>query len=375
MSSAASRTQIDHSGIATVLASPHSTLEATDLLLGAVFDELRQWDEEVSLDGIPGPSKALRIDLVDELAARTANHGKRIRPVVAHWGWVAAGGPESGSHDELVHLAAAMELLHLFALVQDDVMDRSDERRGAPTMHVAASRRHRQADGLGDAGLFGDSVAILLGDLALSEATLLVADAAPAVQALWRRMTVELVQGQLLDVTQAASRQRDMAAARRIARLKSGRYTITRPLQLGALTAGGSASLVALLERYGDLLGEAFAVRDDILGVWGDPARTGKPAGDDLRSAKPTVLLALAHRRIRDADRPLLRRCDAGELHDDDVDELQRALVDCGVREIAERLVRSLAAQATDLLHTLPIRQGAVAGLQRMADAIAWRDA
>jgi geranylgeranyl diphosphate synthase type I len=242
-------------------------------------------------------------------------------------------------------------------------------------MHVVATRLHRQADGLGDAGLFGDSVAVLLGDLALSEATLLVADAAPAVQALWRRMTVELVQGQLLDVTQAASRQRQMAAARRIARLKSGRYTITRPLQLGALTAGASASLVGLLERYGDLLGEAFAVRDDILGVWGDPTRTGKPAGDDLRSAKPTVLLALAHRRIPDRDRPLLERCDAGLLDDAGIDALQQALVDCGVREIAERLVRSLVAQASELLYALPIHPAAIPGLQRFADAIAWREA
>jgi len=346
-----------------------------DRLLSGVFDELRRWDEEVSLDGIPGSSRALRIDLVDELAGRTANHGKRIRPVVAHWGWVAAGGSQTGAHERLVRLAAAMELLHLFALVQDDFMDRSDERRGAPTMHLVAHRLHRQADALGDPALFGDSVATLLGDLALSEATLLIADAAAPVRALWRRMTVELVQGQLLDVTQAASRQREMAAARRIARLKSGRYTITRPLQLGALTAGAPASLVARLERYGDLLGEAFAVRDDILGVWGDPARTGKPAGDDLRSAKPTVLLALAHRRIRDEQRPLLDRCDAGTLDDAGVEALQQALVDCGVRDIAERLVQNLIARAGDVLHELPIDSAAVPGLQQLADAIAWRDA
>ncbi|MGB8383474.1 MAG: polyprenyl synthetase family protein [Dermatophilaceae bacterium] len=344
-------------------------------LLGTVFDELRRWDGEVSLDGILGSPRPLSIDLVDELTARTANHGKRIRPVVVHWGWVAAGGPQAGTQPQLVRLAAAMELLHLFALVQDDFMDRSDERRGAPTMHLVATRLHRQADALGDAALFGDSVATLLGDLALSEATLLIADAPASVRALWRRMTVELVQGQLLDVTQAASRQREMAAARRIARLKSGRYTITRPLQLGALTAGAPAALVAQLERYGDLLGEAFAVRDDILGVWGDPARTGKPAGDDLRSAKPTVLLALAHRRIRDEHRPLLDCCDAGSLDDADVEALQQALVDCGVRDMAERLVQSLIAQAADVLRVLPIDPSAVPGLQRLADAIAWRDA
>ncbi|MGB8380872.1 MAG: polyprenyl synthetase family protein [Dermatophilaceae bacterium] len=375
MSGAGPQTGVGKAGIESPMVGVRRTLDGMDRLLGVVFDELRRWDGEVTLDGIPGSSSGLRIDLVAELTSRTANHGKRIRPVVAHWGWVAAGGPRTGSQQQLVRLAAAMELLHLFALVQDDVMDRSDERRGAPTMHLAATRLHRQADGLGDPALFGDSVATLLGDLALSEATLLVADAAAPVRALWRRMTVELVQGQLLDVTQAASRQREMAAARRIARLKSGRYTITRPLQLGALTADAPPSLVAQLEHYGDLLGEAFAVRDDILGVWGDPARTGKPAGDDLRSAKPTVLLALAHRRIRDADRQLLDRCDTGSLDDAGVVALQQALVDCGVRDIAERLVQDLTAQAADVLRELPIDEAAVPGLQQLADAIAWRDA
>jgi geranylgeranyl diphosphate synthase type I len=317
----------------------------------------------------------LRIDLVGELTARARNHGKRIRPVVSHWGWVAAGGPASGTHAGLVRVAAAMELLHLFALVQDDVMDRSDERRGAPTMHVVAAERHRRAAGLGDPTLFGDSVAILLGDLALSEATLLVADAQPPVRRLWRRMTAELVQGQLLDVTQAASRQRGLPAVRRIARLKSGRYTITRPLQLGALVAGAPAGLVDRLEHYGDLVGDAFAVRDDILGVWGDPARTGKPAGDDLRSGKPTLLLALAHQHLPASQRHLLHRCDAGQLDDADGAARQQALVDCGVREIAECLVQDLMTSAADDLERLDIDPAAVPGLQQLADTIAWRDA
>lgn len=374
MSSPGRRTGVGNTGAESPLVAPGSTLEGMDRLLRQVFEELRRWDADVSLDGFSGPA-AIRIDLVDELVARTDNHGKRLRPVVAHWGWVAAGGARSGSHPALVRVAAAMELLHLFALVQDDVMDRSDERRGAPTMHVVATDLHRRYAGLGDATLFGDSVATLLGDLALSEATLLVADASPPVRALWRRMTVELVQGQLLDVTQGASRQRGMAAVRRIARLKSGRYTITRPLQLGALTAGAPASLVAMLEPFGDLVGDAFALRDDILGVRGDPVRTGKPACDDLRSAKPTVLLALAHRRLADDKQQLLHRLDTGSLDDADVEALQQALIDLGVRDTAERLVRDLTNSATDALRRMPIDQAALPGLQQLAEAIAWRDA
>lgn len=206
MSRSGPRADVAGLGVGSSRVTVRSTLQGMECLLSAVFDELRGWAGDVSLDGVPGSPKALRTDLVDELTARTANHGKRIRPVVAHWGWVAAGGSQAGTQPQLVRLAAAMELLRLFALVQDDFMDRSDERRGAPTMHLVATQLHRQADALGDPVLFGDSVATLLGDLALSEATLLIADASAPVRALWRRMTVELVQGQLLDVTQAASR-------------------------------------------------------------------------------------------------------------------------------------------------------------------------
>ena len=187
-------------------------------------------------------------------------------------------------------MAAALELLHLFALIQDDVMDRSDSRRGRTTLHVSAAQRHLTSGGLGDPVLFGDSVATLVSDLALSEASLLVAPCAPDVRAAWRLMAVELVEGQLLDLTHTAGRRRDVETSRRIARFKSSRYTISRPVQLGALVGGADPALVRGLIGWGDLVGDAFAVRDDLLGVWGDPVRTGKPAGDDLRSGKPTVL-------------------------------------------------------------------------------------
>ena len=212
--------------------------------------------------------------------------------MLAHWGWVVGGGDES-THDDIARVAAALELLHLFALIQDDVMDRSDSRRGRTTLHVSAAARHRTADGLGDPVLFGDSVATLVSDLALSEASLLVAPTAPDVRAAWRLMAVELVEGQLLDLTHTAGRRRDLETSLRIARFKSGRYTISRPVQLGALVGGAAPDLVRGLVGWGDLVGDAFAVRDDVLGVWGDPVRTGKPAGDDLRSGKPTALLSL----------------------------------------------------------------------------------
>ena len=182
----------------------------------------------------PGP---LGVDLVGELAERARNHGKRLRPVLAHWGWAVAGGTP-GTHADLVRVAAALELLHLFALIQDDVMDRSASRRGRPTLHVVTAERHRVAAGLGDAELFGDSVATLVSDLALSEATLLVAPTAAPVRAAWRLMARRARRRASCSTSRRRrppSRPRDVAAHRAA---QGGRYTITRPLQLGALVGG-----------------------------------------------------------------------------------------------------------------------------------------
>ncbi len=358
--------------------SPEDTLAEADVLLETTFVELSDALLRAAVEGSPsggdpepGP---LGVDLVRELAERTRNHGKRLRPVLAHWGW-ALGGGQRETHPHLVRIAAALELLHLFALIQDDVMDRSDSRRGRPTLHVVASERHRRAAGLGDACLFGDSVATLVSDLALSEATLLVGPTPPPVRAAWRLMAVELVEGQLLDVTHTAGRRRDLSTSRRIARFKSGRYTITRPLQLGALVAGADSDLVRGLVGWGDLVGDAFAVRDDVLGVWGDPARTGKPAGDDLRSGKPTALLAWAAELLPQRARPLLAACDAGTLDDDGVQALQRAMADAGVRERAEYTVTELVARAHRALDELAVEPAADAALRDLADTIAWRSA
>ena len=186
-------------------------------------------------------------------------------------------------------------------------------------------------------------------------------------------MAVELVEGQLLDVTHTAGRRRDHATSRRIARFKSGRYTITRPLQLGALVGGADEHTVRGLIAWGDLIGDAFAVRDDVLGVWGDPTQTGKPAGDDLRSGKPTELLTWAAELLPPSDRPLLDACDAGTLDDAGVDALQQAMVAAGVRDRAEQAVADLSRRAHARLDALAVEPRADAALRGLADAIAWR--
>lgn len=386
-------------GAAHVLvASPHpppaDTLAATDRLLSRLVDELASTvagvlDEgvlgDVALDGTldDGPTEALGPDrspldwdLVGELDLALRRRGKRIRPTVAHWGWVAAGGPaRPGTQGVLTRVCAALDLLHLFALVQDDVMDRSATRRGAPTLHRVAAERHTRAGGLGDPALFGDSVAMLLSDLALSEATLLLADAPAPLREAWRRMAVELVQGQLLDVTHTAMRRRDPRGAWAVARLKSGRYTVTRPLQLGAISAGTDARTLDRLGRWGDLVGEAFALRDDLLGVWGNPGVTGKPAGDDLLVGKPTVLLAWAAEMLPPEAHPLLERCDRSELDPAGVAALQTAMVEAGVRERADETLVSLLAEADRALDAIGLPPAARRGLAGLADQVAWRAA
>ena len=364
--------------------SPARSVEAVladaDALLEETFVELSEAlvlagaenAPDAGVAGAGGADGPLSVDLVGELAERARNHGKRLRPVLAHWGWVVGGGDHE-THDDIARVAAALELLHLFALIQDDVMDRSDSRRGRTTLHVSAAERHRRAHGLGDPVLFGDSVATLVADLALSEASLLVAPTAPRVRATWRLMTVELVEGQLLDLTHTAGRRRDLATSLRIARFKSGRYTISRPVQLGALVGGAPPELVRGLVAWGDLVGDAFAVRDDVLGVWGDPAQTGKPAGDDLRSGKPTALLSWASELLPSSARLLLDACDAGGLDDTGVDDLQQAMVDAGVRERAEQTISHLVARSHRALDALDVDADAELALRGLAESIAWR--
>lgn len=321
---------------------------------------------------LDGPDDDLRVDVVAELGTRLRHHGKRLRPLFARCGWEVAGG-DADTFPELVDVAAALELLQLFALAQDDVMDRSAERRGRPTLHVEAARRHEAVGGLGDPVLFGDSVAVLVADLAFSEATLLAAGVGGSVTRTWRVMVTELVEGQLLDLTHTASRRRDVPTSRRMTRLKSGRYTITRPLQLGAAVAGAEDDQLEALGRWGDLVGDVFALRDDVLGVWGDPTLTGKPAGEDLACGKATVLLVWAREMVPDHEHHLLDACDAGRLDEVGVRRLRRVMDEAGVRARAEAQVADLVARAADELAGLCTPDGTHATLRSALDLVAWR--
>ena len=265
--------------------------------------------------------------LADELGAFVARGGKRLRPVLLLLGHeVAAGDPS-----EVLGAAVAVELLHTCALLHDDVIDAAPTRRGYPTTHVAFADRHRAGGWAGDADRYGEAVAILLGDLAFVQADEAMLECRVSADHLlaglraFGRLREEVMAGQVLDVHAAATRSVDADLALQVATLKSGRYSVTRPLQLGAVLGGADTDLLDVLERVGEPLGRAFQLRDDVLGVFGDAAATGKSASGDLAEGKRTLLVAEAwaraddHQRAQLADRlgaPDLTAAEAAELRD-----------------------------------------------------------
>ena len=222
--------------------------------------------------------------------------GKRLRPLFCRAGWLVGGGdPDDTRFD---HAAASLEWLQGSALAHDDVMDGSDTRRGRPSLHREFATRHRERGALGDPDQHGAAVAILLGDLMLTwtDEHFRRSDLprVPAALPWLDRCKNEVTAGQYLDILAQASRWISVEDAMLVVRYKSAKYTVERPLHLGAALAGASPGVMTQLSDVAIPLGEAFQLRDDVLGVFGDPAMTGKPAGDDLREGKRTVLIARA---------------------------------------------------------------------------------
>ncbi|MEU4773424.1 polyprenyl synthetase family protein [Micromonospora sp. NPDC023644] len=302
--------------------------------------------------------------------------GKRVRPTFAYWGWRGAPGG-TAPLSSVLPAFAALELLHTFALVQDDVMDASATRRGRPTVHMALAARHAAAGHRGDPRRFGEAAAVLIGDLCMVWADRLLAHAAlpPArlldVRRCYDQMRVETIAGQYLDVlgeSDAANWSVDRAL--RVARYKTASYTVQRPLLFGARLAGvgGDAPLTAAYTRYGLAVGEAFQLCDDLLGVYGDPATTGKPAGDDLRTGKPTVLLMLA----RQLATPTQRRALDGvgtDVGDAEVARLAELVADTGAVDRVERMISDRVTEALTALGTASIDETARTALTGLATA------
>ena len=348
---------------------------AVEQTLRATLDDLvGQWQ----LISPPDPGWPSRLDpnCVLRLAVDFASSGgKRLRPRMVHWGWVAAGGEDTGvGRRDAVTVAAALELLHAFALVQDDVMDASDQRRGRPAVHVRARRQHERIGALGPAQRYGESIATLVGDLLHSEADALAGTLPAPLRTAWRTLSIELIAGQARDLVGAANGRRDLAHARQVAAMKSGAYTVWRPLQLGAVAAGAGPDTLAALRAFGLHLGEAFALRDDVLGATGDPAHTGKPVGDDLIEGKPTVLLSLAQRRFSPHWQSRLDRVGSASCTPGLAAELAAEMVRCGVvAEVEDMIAAAVRLGLAALAHPSIDPRGAQ-GLRMLADRVAWRD-
>ncbi len=282
--------------------------------------------------------------------------GKRLRAAFLYWGYRACGGPDN---EAVIRAATAMEFFQAAALLHDDVMDDSDTRRGMPAAHRRLADEHAAAGWTGSGDRFGVAGAILAGNLCLTWTDELFATSGLTVAELTRarpifdRMRSQLMGGQFLDVLESArgwdelSTEARISHARKVIRYKSAKYTIEHPLLIGAALADVSAPDRVALSTYGLDLGEAFQLRDDVLGVFGDPAHTGKPAGDDLREGKRTVLVALT---LDHADPPVValfeKLLGLPDLDPPGVDELRDAITASGAVERVEQMIVQLTGSA-----------------------------
>jgi geranylgeranyl diphosphate synthase type I len=305
--------------------------------------------------------------------------GKRLRPAFAYWGYRAAGGADS---EALVRAVGALELVQACALIHDDVMDGSDTRRGKPAVHRRFAALHTAEKWGGSADGFGTAAAILLGDTCLIWADEMLdrsglpGDALERARPVWDEMRTEIMAGQYLDVLAQAEGGHSVERALRVVRYKAAKYTVERPLHLGAAMAGAAPGQFEKLSRYGLPIGEAFQLRDDVLGVFGDPDETGKPAGDDLREGKRTLLLAYAAERATPAQATLLDRY-LGDpaLSADGVEALRGVLLETGALARTEERIVQLTRRALDALESTPMEAEAAEALAELAGAATTRRA
>ncbi|MCV7381090.1 geranylgeranyl pyrophosphate synthase [Mycobacterium alsense] len=344
-------------------------------MTSAITEQLRRY-----LHGRRAQSAHIGADydaLIAALEDFVLDGGKRLRPAFAYWGWRSVADAEPDP--EVLLLFSALELLQACALVHDDVIDESATRRGRPTTHVRFAALHRERRWRGSSERFGASAAILLGDLALAWADDIVFQAfgrsmplaaQQRVHRVWADIRTEVLGGQYLDIVAEASGAESIAAALTVNTFKTACYTVARPLQLGVAAAADRPDVQAAFAEFGTDLGVAFQLRDDVLGVFGDPAVTGKPSGDDLRSGKRTVLLAEALQLADESDplgANLLRSSIGADLSEAQVGELRGVIESVGALAAAEQRIAALTERALAALAAAPINRAAKTGLTELA--------
>ncbi len=327
--------------------------------------------------------------------------GKRFRALFCYWGWQAVSS--DGSSREIateasieqdlgavISAAAALEVFHAAALVHDDIMDNSDTRRGKPAAHKRFAQLHSEGNWLGDGTVFGASAALLLGDLLLSWSDELLDSAlralthpesAFAARREYNTMRTEVTVGQYLDILEENSWRSSpeaelLSRAHRVIVYKSAKYSVEAPLSIGGALGGGSLAQLAALRDFGLPLGVAFQLRDDMLGVFGDPSVTGKPAGDDLREGKRTVLIAMARDELPANARALLDEL-LGDpsLDNSQIEMLQETIRESGAIDKVEAVIDRNVSVALETISNAPLSPSAKKQLVELADTVVRRTA
>ncbi|WP_258528184.1 polyprenyl synthetase family protein [Streptomyces sp. NBRC 110611] len=325
----------------------------------------------------PGPEMAPLFTAL----CRLLDNGKRLRPQLCVAGWHAGGG--RGNSSAVLCVAAALELFQAFALIHDDVMDASDLRRGRPTAHRALAAAYIDGGGRSSrAEARGLSAAILLGDLALVWSDDLLHSAGLDARALTRILPLvdimrsELAYGQYLDLLSTDHLSDDVEAALKVVRYKTAKYTVEWPLRIGAVLAGATPDVLDACSAFALPLGEAFQLRDDLLGVFGDPAETGKPVGDDIREGKATALMAVALQSASAAEKQLLRTLVGRPgLMDDDILRVRSILEGTHARQHIEKMINDRCDAALAVLDEVPFPASATRTLREIARTATVRQA
>lgn len=304
--------------------------------------------------------------------------GKRLRPLLCVLGWHAAGG--HGDLRPVIRVAASLEMFHAFALIHDDVMDRSALRRGQPTLHRQLAALHGDGRDREESEHLGTGAAVLVGDLALAWSDeLLHAEGVgwgrlARVRPLVDAMRTEVMYGQYLDLLTTGRLTGEVAPALEVIRYKTAKYTVERPLHIGAALADADATVLAACTAFALPVGEAFQLRDDLLGAFGESETTGKSRLDDLREGKHTVLIALALQHADSGQRAALRALVGNPaLTDGDAARIRGILTATGARDKVEHMIRTCCRQARHALDTAPFPPAATDALRYIADAAATR--
>ena len=309
----------------------------------------------------------------DEIDGLVLGGGKRLRPQFAYWGWVGAGGDPHAAEPH--NIGAAIELLHVFALFHDDVIDDAATRRKRTTTQYRLAEVHQANGWAGESRRFGEGAAILIGDITSVISDQLALTLSPAARVLWNDLRLEMNIGQYLDTLGSAQRERSREATELVCRLKSAKYTVERPLHIGAVAADeerGSA-LIPMLSAYGLPLGDAFQLRDDMLGAFGDSSVTGKPVGGDFIEGKPTPLLSRAYEVATTSQREVLDLVGTPGLDASTVERIQQVVHDTGAVSQMEELITSLTEQAVQALDKNSLSGDAHAQLVELASAVTSR--